>query len=224
MTVERVFVSEKIKEFEMKKFLAQELKRAGFSKAEIKRTPLGTRIIVYALRPGLVIGGSGENIKRITDTIKEKFKIENPNVEVKQVDVPELDANLMAQRIAGLLERGYYFKKVAHKVLEKVMFAGARGVEVRISGKVPSERAKDWTFKVGYIRHCGEVVKEGVEVGYCDARLKPGVVGVRVRIMPPNVMFPDEILVGENAKHIKLNVPKAEGAEDISDEALSRAA
>lgn len=209
MTVERLFVQEKVKELDIKRFLKNELGKAGFSHADINRTPLGTRVVVHALRPGLVIGSSGENINRITAELKNRFKVENPHVEVRQVEVPELDAVLMAQRIGGLLEKGYYFKKVAHRVLEKVILAGARGVEIRISGKVPSERAKDWIFKSGYIRHCGEVVKETVEVGYYDAQLKSGTIGIMVRVMPPNVIFPDEILVGERVKQIRLTMAKA---------------
>lgn len=204
MTLERTFVAEKVKELEIKKYLDNELKRSGFSHADIKRTPLGTRIIIHALRPGLVIGAGGENIMRITGTLKEHFKVENPQVEVKQIEQPDLDAQLVAQKIAGLLERGYYFKKIVYRVLDNVVKAGARGVEIRISGKVPSDRAKSWVFKNGYIRHCGEVVKRGVDVGYCDAQLKAGVIGIRVRIMPPTVIFPDEILVGENRKKITL--------------------
>ncbi|MFH0962006.1 MAG: 30S ribosomal protein S3 [archaeon] len=195
MTVERFFISEKVKELEVKRFLAARLRRAGYSHTEIKRTPMGTRVIIYATRPGLVIGRSGESIKELTEAFKTNFHIDNPQVEVKQVDNPDVDAQLQAAKIGNLLERGYYFKKVAHRVLDRIMECGARGAEVRISGKVPSARAKDWTFKKGYIRHCGQLVKDHVLVGYYDAQLKPGVVGVRVRIMPQNVIFPDEILI-----------------------------
>ena len=202
MTVERFFIGEKVKELEVKKFLAEQLKRAGYSHTDIKRTPMGTRVIIYAMRPGLVIGRSGETIKELTEKFKTDFKIDNPQVEVKMVDDPDLDAQLQAAKIGALLERGYYFKKVAHRVLDRIMEVGARGAEVRISGKVPSARAKDWTFKKGYIRHCGQVVKDDVLVGYYAAQLKPGVVGVRVRIMPANVKFPDEVLIAQRAKPV----------------------
>jgi small subunit ribosomal protein S3 len=217
MTVERFFIGEKVKELEVKKFLAEQLKRAGYSHTEIKRTPMGTRVIIYAMRPGLVIGRSGETIKELTEKFKTDFKIDNPQVEVKQIDNPDVDAQLQAAKIGGLLERGYYFKKVAHRVLDRIMEVGARGAEVRISGKVPSARAKDWTFKKGYIRHCGQVVKDDVLVGYYAAQLKPGVVGVRVRIMPANVIFPDEVLIAQNIKHAAppAPAPKAEPAPEV---------
>jgi small subunit ribosomal protein S3 len=218
MTVERFFIGEKVKELEVKKFLAEQLKRAGYSHTEIKRTPMGTRVIIYAMRPGLVIGRSGETIKELTEKFKTDFKIDNPQVEVKQIDNPDVDAQLQAAKIGGLLERGYYFKKVAHRVLDRIMEVGARGAEVRISGKVPSARAKDWTFKKGYIRHCGQVVKDDVLVGYYAAQLKPGVVGGRVRIMPANVIFPDEVLIAQNIKHAAPPVPapKAEPAPEVA--------
>lgn len=213
MTVERVFVGEKMKEFEITQFLSSEMDRAGFSHADIKRTPMGTRVVVYAMRPGLVIGSGGENIKRVTDVLREKFKLENPHLEVKTVENPDLDAQLAAKKIAGLLERGYYFKKVAHKMLEHVMAAGARGVEIRISGKVPSERAKDWKFKKGYIRYCGEVVKRDLDVGFATARLKQGAVGVLVRLIHPSVVFPDEVLIGGAIDKLELKFPGAEAAK-----------
>jgi len=218
MTVERFFITEKAKELEVKKYLNAKLRRAGYSHAEIKRTPMGTRVIIYATRPGLVIGRGGEAIKELTDAFKNDYKIDNPQVEVKQIEQPDIDAQLQAAKIGNLLERGYYFKKVAHRVLDRIMESGARGAEVRISGKVPSSRAKDWIFKKGYIRHCGQVVKDDVLVGYYDAQLKPGVVGVRVRIMPPNVAFPDEILITAKAPAPK---PKAEAkAEPKADTKL----
>ena len=204
MTGEKAFVKEKIKHLKVKKYLKEELQRAGFSGTEIKRTPLGTRIIIHALRPGIVIGRGGENIKNMTDVIKNDYNIDNPNIEVKQVEVPDLDAKVVSQKIVDFLERGYYFKKIAHRFLDQVMIAGARGVELRINGKIPSDRAKIWIFKKGYIRHCGEVVKNDFDIGYAEAQLKTGVVGVRVRIVPPDVKFPDEILLGNNVDSIEI--------------------
>ncbi len=211
MTVEKVFVAEKIKEYRIRQYISTDVGQAGISHSEIKRTPLGTRIIVYAMRPGLVIGTGGENIKRITEVLKSRFRVENPHIEVKQVETPELDAQIMAQRIAFLLERGFYFKKIVYRTLDSIMAAGARGVEIRICGKVPSDRAREWIFKKGYIRHCGETVKTEVDVGYYTALLKSGIVGVRIRLMPPTVTFPDELLVGDGLSKLKLSEkPKPE--------------
>ncbi len=193
MTVERYFVSEAKKAYEIQEFLRKELKHAGYSRAEVKRTPLGTRIIIYALRPGLVIGGGGENIKKLTDYISRRFRVENPHLEVEQVSDQYLDANVVAWRVARSLERGGYFKRVANLLVERIMQAGAKGVEIRLSGKLPSARAKTWKFIAGNLRKCGQEVIDKARVAYDVALTKPGIIGVRVTIIPPDVEFSDEI-------------------------------
>ena len=90
MAVERIFIKEGIRQAEVEEFLAKKFEKAGYSHTEIQRTPLGTRIIVYAHRPGLVIGRSGRKIKEITEEIKEKFKFENPLLDVREVEQPFL--------------------------------------------------------------------------------------------------------------------------------------
>ena len=193
MTVERFFVKDAKKAYAIDEFLREELKHAGYSRAEVKRTPLGTRIIIYALRPGLVIGAGGENIKRLTEYIEKKFQVENPHLEVEQVSEPYLDANIVAWRVARALERGGYFKRVANLMVERVMQAGARGVEIRLSGKLPSARAKTWKFVAGNLRKCGQEVVDHARVAYDIAMTKPGVIGVKVTIIPPDIRFSDEI-------------------------------
>jgi ribosomal protein S3 len=80
------------------------------------------------------------------------------------------------------------------------MGAGAKGVEILISGKIPGARAKNWRFFTGHLKKCGEVSVAGVRHAYKTARLKSGVVGVKVSIMPPTVELPDEITLHEEAK------------------------
>jgi len=206
MTVERQFVNDKVRDLEVQEYLRKQLRQSVFSHAEIKRTPMGTRLIVYAMRPGIIIGNSGENIKALTAYLKDHYKLENPHIKVQQVEIPELDAQIMAEKIASFLERGYYFKKVAFRALERILAAGARGVEIRLCGKLPSARAKKWKFKAGYNRYCGETVKEEMQFGKAEALLKPGIVGILVRIVPPSVIFPDEL-------NLAKKVVKAAGEE-----------
>ena len=152
MVIERTFIKEGIKELKMQEFLAKKFERAGYSHAKIQRTPLGTRIVIYAHKPGLVIGRSGRRIKELTEEIKEKFGFENPMIDVKEVEQPFLDANIVAKRIANVLERGVNYKKVAHFYLGNVMNAGAIGVKIRIGGKLGGQKARSQKFKEGYIQ------------------------------------------------------------------------
>jgi small subunit ribosomal protein S3 len=138
--IERKFVDEKIKEFQIQEFIGTMLNNAGHSHTKLVRTPLGEKIIIFASRPGLVVGRKGENIKKLTITLKKKFKLENPQIEISEVENPNLDAQIVAERIASTLERfgSQKFKGVGHKTMSDVMSAGALGVEIIISGKGPS--------------------------------------------------------------------------------------
>lgn len=184
MAIEKIFVKEGIKESQVEEYLREKFERAGYSRTEIQRTPLGTRIIVYAHKPGLVVGRSGRRINELTEEIKIRFGFENPLVDVKEVEQPFLDANIVARRIAHALERGINYKKVANYYVEKIMEAGAIGVSIRVAGKLAgSERSRFQKFRKGLLAHSGEYADKLVDKGYAQASLKPGVVGVQVKIM-----------------------------------------
>ncbi len=184
MAIEKVFVKEGIKESEIEEFLRNRFEKAGYSHSIIERTPLGTRIIVFAYKPGLVIGRSGRRINDITEEIKEKFGFENPLVDVKEVENPFLDTNIIAKRIARALERGINFKKVANYYIEKIMESGAIGVSIRVAGKLAgSERSRFQKFRKGFVAFSGDYAEKLVDKGYAQGNLKPGMVGIKVFIM-----------------------------------------
>ena len=89
--------------------------------------------------------------------MKDIFNLENPQVEISEVEIPDLDANIVAERIVNSLERyGHQrFKGIGHKAMEDVMRAGALGIEILISGKIPSDRSKSWRFYQGYLKKSG---------------------------------------------------------------------
>ncbi len=204
--IERKFVQEKLKEYQVEEFISSTLKRVGHSKTKLVRTPLGEKIVIYAVRPGLVVGKKGENIKKLTKTLKTKFKFENPQVEIAEIERPSLDARIVAERIASTMEQfgSNRFKGIGHKTMQDVMDAGALGVEVIISGKVPSQRAKRWRFYRGYLKKCGEVAKTKVLTAYSEAQLKSGTIGVQVRIMPPDIELPDKVTLRTDEETTKI--------------------
>lgn len=184
MAIERVFVKEGMREAEVEEYLSKRFDKAGYSHTEIQRTPLGMRIIVYAHKPGLVIGRSGRRIDDITEEIKNKFGFENPLVDVKEVEQPLLDAQIVAKRIAKALEKGINFKKVANYYLEKVIETGAIGIQINVGGKLMgSERSRFQKFKSGFVKHSGDYADTMVNKGMAQATIKPGIVGIKVKIM-----------------------------------------
>lgn len=193
--IERKFVQEKFKEYQIQDYIAKTLKNVGHSHTKLVRTPLGEKIIIFASRPGLVVGRKGENIKKLTATLKKKFNLENPQIEISEVEQPLLDAQIVAERIASTLERfgTQKFKAIGHKTMSDVMNAGALGIEIIISGKVPSARAKSWRFYSGYLKKSGSIALTGMRNANASAQLKSGTVGVKVKILPPDVKLPDDI-------------------------------
>ncbi len=184
MAVEKIFVKEGIKQSDVEEFLRKRFEKAGYSRTEIARTPLGIRIIVYAHKPGLVIGRSGRRVNEITEEIKERFGFENPLIDVKEVDDPFMDASIISRRIAKALERGINHKKVANYYLQKVMEAGAVGIQIVLAGKLASvERSRMQKFKEGFVAHSGGYAEQLVDKGYTQAILKAGVIGIKVKIM-----------------------------------------
>lgn len=194
--IERKFVAENLKEFQIEEYLRTVLGKAGLSYIKMQRTPLGEKILICSSRPGLIVGKSGSNISKLTKELKDRFQLENPQIELLEEENPMTDANIIAEGIANSLERfgTARFKGIGHKALTDVMNAGARGVEVLISGKIPSSRAKTWRFYMGYLKKSGDIAVSGVDTAYSSAKLKTGVVGVQVRIMPSSTQMPDDII------------------------------
>ncbi len=195
--IERKVVAQKMREFLVQEFISQTLRNTGQSHTKIQRTPMGEKIIIHTSRPGLIVGKSGQNIKKLTASIKKKFDFENPQIEIAEVENINLNAQIVAERIASSLERfgSKRFKGITHQAMQNVMNAGAMGIEILISGKVPSARAKSWRFYQGYLKKCGDIAVTKVAKAYATAKLKSGVIGIKVRIMPPDLHLPDELKI-----------------------------
>lgn len=206
MPVERTFIKQGIKRVELETFLETELARAGYGGVDIKRILTGTRVTIYVERPGMVIGRKGKSIKQLTDDLEQKFGLEKPQVEVVEIPKPQLSGPIMAKHIAFTLERGLGVRRVGQSMVRTIIGAGARGVEIIISGRIAGERSRSSRFYEGYLSKAGEPVKSLVSHGQAVAKLKAGIVGVKVNIMPPDVALPGEIKLAKP----EAEVPKAE--------------
>lgn len=219
--IEKDFVTEGLIRTKIDEYLETELERAGYGGMDVQVTPLGTMVAVYAERPGMVIGRGGKTVRAITQTLKNDFELDNPQVEVKEVDVPEINPKIMAYKIASMLQRGMHFRRVAYSIIRRIMGAGAQGVEVTISGKIRGSRSAAAKFVEGYIKKCGEPSTRFVKEGFATVQLKPGVLGIFVRIMPPEAILPDKIDILppslESAEETEEIAEKASDNSDIED-------
>jgi small subunit ribosomal protein S3 len=208
MSIVKRFITESIKKTEIDEFLQKKLERAGYGGVDISKTPLGTHVVIYAMRPGIVIGRGGETIKDLAITLEENFNISNPQISVSEIEVPEFNAYVVASRIASALQRGVHFRRAGFWALNQVMDAGALGAEIVISGKLRTERARFEKFRAGYFPRCGDAALKYMKKAEAHVQLKPGIIGVRVKIMPSDAQFPDKIQVTEELppEEIKENI------------------
>jgi len=186
-------IVENVRRVLLKEYLMSETRRAGFGGLDIQRTPMGTRVTLLAERPGLVIGRKGGAIKSLTEAVERQFKFDNPQIEVQEVGSPALNAQIMAEKLANALERGWHFRRAGHSTVRRIMEAGAKGCLVVIAGKLTGQRHRTEKFKAGHIKYCGEPRNLWMDRGFAAAKLKPGIIGVTVEIMDPRAKLPDEV-------------------------------
>ena len=214
--IERQIVAQKKKEYQIQEMIANKVKGSGYSHTKLQRTPLGEKIIIHAARPGLIVGRKGQSIIKLTKELKNSFELENPQIEINEIENININAMVVAGKIAESLERfgTARFKGIMHKTMENVMSSGALGIEIVISGKIPGARAKSWRVYSGYLKKCGDIAINGVSKAKVRAVIKTGVVGVKVSIMPPDIKLPDNIQILEEKQEIIEEIKEKEPVEE----------
>ena len=196
----KAIVNRNVERHLVKEFLMKNTKRSGFGGLDIKRTPNGTEVTVHAERPGLVIGRKGKIIKELESRLKSEFELFDPQLKVEEIKSSESTANaqVMAEKIASALERGWYYRRAGNSAAENIMTAGARGVIVTLAGKLTGSRNRTQKFIKGHVKYCGETALLHMDKGYYVAVKKLGTIGVTVEIMRANTRLPHEITIFSN--------------------------
>ena len=201
--IEKKIVSKNVREYIIQEYISHELPKASYSKIELKKTPLGEKVMIHTSRPGLIVGKKGSNIQRLNEVLKEKFEMENPKIEIIEIESPNLDPKSVAERIVSSFERfgPKRFKSVGYRALQNVMDAGATGAEIIISGRgVPSSRSQTWRFSAGHLKKSGDISLNHIKKTLVVAELKSGSIGVKVHILTPDVKLPDDVKLKEDIK------------------------
>lgn len=187
VNIKKYFIEQGIKKVAVDEYLASKFWRAGYAGVDLIRTPLGTRVIIYATRPGMIIGRRGQTLRTIQLILEKLFGIENPQITVVETENPDLTARVVAFNIALALERGIHFRRAAFIALRRVLGAGAIGCEIIISGKLVAERARYEKIKAGKVYKSGEQSLKLIDRAIAHVLLKPGIFGVEVVITKPGV-------------------------------------
>ncbi|WP_311172364.1 30S ribosomal protein S3 [Halobellus ordinarius] len=219
MADEHQFIEDGLQRSQIDEFFADELGRAGYGGMDVAKTPMGTQIVLKAEKPGMVIGKGGKNIRKVTRELEERFDLEDPQIDVQEVDEPDLNARIVADRLANALERGWYFRKAGHTTIDRIMESGALGAEIVLSGKVTGARSRVEKFNRGYIKHNGEPAQEIVDEGQGVAVMKLGTIGVTVKIIPPGAELPDDFEIHEDVDIEPVEqIAESEGVESLLEE------
>lgn len=220
MATERNFIKQNVNRMLLREYIKTKIERAGFGGIEVKRTPMGTKIKLICERPGMIIGKKGRTIKELTETLRTKFNIENPQIEVEDVDSPNLNPNIMAYKLANAIKKGWHFRRAGHSTLRRIMDAGAKGAQVVIAGKLTGQRHRTEKFKQGHIKFCGETKEIWMSEGRAIVKKKLGVIGIKVQIMNPKAKLPDEVTIMDKEEWEAKKLEMAQEEEEESPEAV----
>ena len=207
----RQIIDRNVERHLVKEFLMNNTKKAGFGGLDIRRTPTGTEVTVKAERPGMVIGRKGKIINELQKQLDERFGLENPRLKVDEVEDAALNAQVMAEKIASAMERGWYYRRAGHSAALNIMEAGARGVIITLAGKLTGSRNRTQKFVRGHVKYCGETALQHMDVGYSVCIKKLGTIGVTVAIMRKGTKLPHEISI-YSEEQLRMNAEAAEEA------------
>lgn len=162
-------------------FIKTHLKGAEIDRIEIERAGDAIGVVLHSARPGLVIGKKGQEIEGLRQRLAKLVKSSLVEVSVQEIKKPELAARVVAQDIADQLERRASFKKVAKKAAANAIRAGAKGVKIRIAGRLGgAEIARDEWVRVGSVPL--HTLRADIDYALAEALTTYGIIGVKVWI------------------------------------------
>jgi small subunit ribosomal protein S3 len=197
MSVVRRIIKDSIERVKVDELLYDEYEQAGYGGITLTKTPLGTQINLFAMRPGRVIGKRGKAIKEASERLETELGLPNPQITVVEVEVPEMNPLIMASRVANALERGVHFRRAIFWSLRRIMDNGALGCEVILKGPLRSARSRFEKAVEGYVPKSGDPAQKNVKSATIHVKMKRGVLGVTVNIVPPDAKFPDKVNLDE---------------------------
>ena len=209
MSVVKRIIKNNIEYMKVDELLAKEYEQAGYGGIQLTKTPLGAQINLFAMRPGRVIGKRGRAIKAASEKLEKELGLSNPQITVIEVEVPELNPQIMASRVANALERGVHFRRAIFWSLRRVMDSGALGCEIILKGPLRSARSRFEKVVEGYVPKSGDPALRNVKISTLHVKMKRGTLGVTVKIVGPDAKFPDKVSL-EGLPDIEYQLPMEE--------------
>ena len=205
----------------LKDYLREAIKDAGFSHADISKTPTGTRVALHVTRPGIVIGRKGSGIRELTEKLATDFGLKNPQISVNEIEKPELAPSVMCTRMASHLERGTAFRRATMWTLKQIMEGGAMGVQITISGKLRGDRSAFEKHTQGILPRAGHHAEVIVDEDIAHVGTAMGRIGIRIRIAKKEKLIPEfemkkeKVSKDKKSKDKKTEQPKKTKVEEV---------
>lgn len=198
-----------ISDLEVREFLQKKLKNASVSRIDIQRPAQSARVTIHTARPGIVIGKKGEDVEKLRQAVTRMMGVP-VHINIEEVRKPELDAMLVAQSIAGQLERRVMFRRAMKRAVQNAMRLGAKGIKVQIGGRLGgAEIARSEWYREGRVPL--HTLRADIDYATYEALTTYGILGVKVWIFKGEViggMAAVEQQPKEPAKRPKKRQPK----------------
>ena len=177
-----------LSDIQVREFLDKRLVKASVSKIVIERPAQNARITIHTARPGIVIGKKGEDVDRLRREVGEMMGVP-VHINIEEVRKPDLDARLVAQNVAGQLERRVMFRRAMKRAVQNAMRQGAKGIKIQVGGRLGgAEIARSEWYREGRVPL--HTLRADIDYSTYEAHTTYGVIGVKVWI------FKGEILGG----------------------------
>ena len=177
-----------LNDIQVREFLDKRLVKASVSKIVIERPAQNARITIHTARPGIVIGKKGEDVDRLRREVSDMMGVP-VHINIEEVRKPDLDARLVAQNVAGQLERRVMFRRAMKRAVQNAMRQGAKGIKIQVGGRLGgAEIARSEWYREGRVPL--HTLRADIDYATYEAKATYGIIGVKVWI------FKGEILGG----------------------------
>ena len=182
------YANKLLNDIQVRGFLEKRLEKASVSKIVIERPAQNARITIHTARPGIVIGKKGEDVDRLRREVSDMMGVP-VHINIEEVRKPDLDARLVAQNVAGQLERRVMFRRAMKRAVQNAMRQGAKGIKIQVGGRLGgAEIARSEWYREGRVPL--HTLRADIDYATYEAHTTYGVIGVKVWI------FKGEILGG----------------------------
>jgi small subunit ribosomal protein S3 len=192
-----------LNDLQVRKYLEKQLEKASVSRIEIERPAQNAKITIHTARPGIVIGKKGEDVEVLRATVSEMMGVP-VHINIEEVRKPDLDAKLVAQNVAGQLERRVMFRRAMKRAVQNAMRGGAKGIKISLAGRLGgAEIARTEWYREGRVPL--HTLRADIDYATYEAHTTYGVIGVKVWI------FKGEVLGGIEQVRAEKKTPAKKG-------------